>query len=88
MSTKHEIHIKCDCIKGSVVKRVRDPIFLDFVLNKPAGYKFFCEPELLHYDRTNKFVLNTITFCLKNDNHKEVIFNQETFTFTLWLIKI
>ena len=35
----------------------------------------------------NKSVLNTITFYLKDDNHKEVDFNGETLTFTVQMIK-
>ena len=36
----------------------------------------------------NKSVLNTISFCLEDDNNEEINFNQETLTFILQLIKI
>ena len=36
----------------------------------------------------NKSVLNTITFCLEDENHKEFNFNGETLTFTLQFYKI
>ena len=52
-----------------------------FVLNKPAGYKVFCEPETIHYKNINKTVLNTRTFYIEDDNNEEVDFNQETKTF-------
>ena len=42
------------------------------VLDKPSGYKVFCEPETIHYKKTNKSVLNTITFYLEDDKNKEV----------------
>ena len=67
---------------------VRQPILFSFVLDKPAGYKVFCEPETIHYKKINKSVLNNITIYLEDDNHQEVNFNGETLTFTLQMIKI
>ena len=47
-----------------------------------------CELETIHYEKTNKSVLNFITFYSEDDNNKEVNFNDETLTFTLQMIKI
>ena len=47
----NKIHLKCDCIDGSVVDGVRQPILFSFVLDKPAGYKVFCEPKTIHYKK-------------------------------------
>ena len=80
--------MKSDVINGSVVNGIRQPILYSFVLDKPSGYKIFCEPETIHYKKTNKSVLNTITFYLEDDSDKEVNFNEETLTFTLQMIKI
>ena len=88
LSNTNKIHLKCDAIDGSVVNGIRQPILYSFVLDKPAGYKVFSEPETIHYKKINKSVLNTITFYLEDDNNKEVDFNQETLTFTLQMIKI
>ena len=88
LSSTNKIHLKCDAIDGSVVNGVRQPILYSFVLDKPSGYKVFCEPETIHYKKINKSVLNTITFCLEDDNNKVVDFNRETMTFTLQMIKI
>ena len=88
LNTIDKIHLKCDCIDGSIQNGVRQPILYSFVLDKPSGYKVFCEPETIHYKKINKSVLNTITFYLEDDNNKEVDFNQETLTFTLQMIKI
>ena len=88
LSNTNKIHLKCDAIDGSVVNGIRQPILYSFVLDKPAGYKVFCEPATIHYKKINKSVLNTITFYLEDDNNKEVNFNEETLTFTLQLIKI
>ena len=88
LNTINKIHLKCDCIDGSVQDGVRQPILFSFVLDKPSGYKVFCQPETIHYKKTNKSVLNTITFYLEDDNNKEVNFNGETLTITLQMIKI
>ena len=80
--------MKCDCIDGNIQDGVRQPILFSFVLDKPARYKVFCEPETLHYKKIKKSVLNTITFCLEDENNEVVDFNGETFNFTLQMIKI
>ena len=86
--TINKIHLKCDCIDGSIQDGVRQPILFTFVLDKPSGYKIISEPETIHYKKINKSVLNSITFFLEDDNNKEVDFNQEMLTFTLQMIKI
>ena len=88
LNTTNNIHLKCDFIDGSIQNVLRQPILFTFVLDKPSGYKIFCEPETFHYKKINKSVLNFITFYLEDDNNKEVDFNQETLTFTLQMIKI
>ena len=88
LNTINKIHLKCDIIDGSIQDGVRQPIIFSFILDKPAGYKVFCEPETIHYKKLNKFVLNTITFYLEDDNNEEGNFNGETLTFTLQMIKI
>ena len=88
LNTINKIHLKCDCIYGSIQDGIRQPILFSFVLDKPSGYKVFCEPETIHYKKINKSVLNTITFYLEDDNNKVVDFNGETLNFTLEMIKI
>ena len=88
LNTINKIHLKCDCIDGSIQDGVRQPILFSFVLDKPSGYKIFCKPETIQYKKINKSVLNTITFYLEDNNNAEVDFNQETLTFTLQMIKI
>ena len=87
LGSTNKIHLKCDCIDGSVLNGLRQPVLCSFVLDKLAGYKIFSEPETIHYKKINKSVLNTITFYLEDDNNKEVDFNGETLTFTLQKIK-
>ena len=88
LNSTNKIHLKCDVIDGSIQNGLRQPILYSFVLDKPAGYKVFSEPETIHYKKINKSLLNTITFYLEDDNNKEVDFNGETLTFTLQMIKI
>ena len=88
LNTTNKIHLKCDCIDGSIQDEIRQPILYSFVLDKPSGYKIFSEPETIHYKKINKSVLNTIIFYLEDDNKKEIDFNGETLTFTLQMIKI
>ena len=88
LGSTNKIHLKCDCIDGSIQNGLREPILYSFVLEKLPGYKVFSEPETIHYKKINKSVLNTITFYLEDNDHKEVDFNGETLTFTLQMIKI
>ena len=62
LNTTNKIHLKCDCIDGSIQDGIRQPILFSFVLDKLSGYKIFCELETIHYKKINKSVLNTITF--------------------------
>ena len=88
LNTIDKIHLKCDAIDGSIRDGVRQPILFSFVLDKPSGYKVFCEPETIHIKKINKSVLNAITFYLEDNNNNEVDFNGETLTFALKMIKI
>ena len=88
LSTIDKIHLTCDCIDGSVLNSVRQPIVFCFVLDKSPGYKVFREPETIHYKKINKSVLNTISFYSENENNEEVNLNGETLTFPLQMIKI
>ena len=47
----------------------------------------FSQPEKFQFKKTNKSILNTITFHLRDDNNEEFDFIGETLTFTLQLIK-
>ena len=51
LNTIAKIHLKCDCIDGSFQNGLRQPILFSFILDKPAGYKVFCEPETIHYKK-------------------------------------
>ena len=83
-----KIHLKCDCIQGSIVNGVREPILYSFALSSPPGHKIYKEPRVKLFKKINKSVLSHITFYFEDDDHKAVDFNNETISFTCQLIKI
>ena len=83
-----KIHLKCDCIQGSIVNGIREPILYSFGLNTPPGYRIYKEPRVKLFKKVNKSVSSHITFYFEDDDHKAVDFNGETVSFTCQLIKI
>ena len=51
LNTIDKIHLKCDIIDGSIQDGVRQPILFSFVLDKPSGYKVFCQPETILFKK-------------------------------------
>ena len=83
-----KIHLKCDCVQGSIVNGIREPILYSFALSSPPGHKIYKEPRVKLFKKINKSVLSHITFYFEDDDHKPVDFNGETISFTCQLIKI
>ena len=83
-----KIHLKCDCIQGSILNGIREPILYSFALSAPPGHKIYKEPRVKLFKKINKSVLSHITFYFEDDDHKPVDFNNETISFTCQLIKI
>ena len=83
-----KIHLKCDCIQGSKVNGVREPIFFSFALSSPPGHKIYKEPTVKLFKKINKSILSHITFYFEDDDYKPVDFHNETVSFTCQLIKI
>ena len=83
-----KVHLTCDCIQGSIVNGVREPILYSFALSSPPGHKIYKEPRVKLFKKINKSVLSHITFYFEDDDHKPVDFNGETISFTCQLIKI
>ena len=82
-----KIHLKCDCIHGSIVNGIREPILYSFALSSP-GHKIYKEPRVKLFKKVNKSVLSHITFYFEDDDYKPVDFHGETISFTCQLIKI
>ena len=59
-----KVHLKCDCIQGSIVNGIREPILYSFVLSSPPGHKIYKEPRVKLFKKVNKSVLSHITFYL------------------------
>ena len=83
-----KVHLKCDCIDGSIVDGVREPILYSFDLGSPPGHKIYKEPGVKLFKKINKPVLSHVTFYLEDDDHKPVDFNGELISFTCQLFKI
>ena len=83
-----KVHLKCNCIQGSIVNGVREPILYSLPLSSPPGHKINKEPRIKLFKKVNKSVLSHITFYIEDDDYKPIDFNGETISFTCQLIKI
>ena len=52
-----KIHLKCDCINGSVVNGIREPILCSFGLSSPPGHKSLKEPRVKLFQKINRSIL-------------------------------
>ena len=46
MITTDKVHLKCDCVDGSIVNGIREQILFSFNLSAPPGYKIIKDPIL------------------------------------------
>ena len=76
-----KIHLKCDCIQGSIVNGTREPILYSFAFSSPPGHKMYKEPRVKLFKKVIKSVLSHITFYFEDDDHKPVGFDGETVSF-------
>ena len=83
-----KVHLKCDCINGSIINGIRKPILYSFGPSSPLRHKIYKHTRVKLFKKTKKSVLSHITFYLEDDDHKAVNFNRETITCTSQLIKI
>ena len=83
-----KIHLKGDCIQGSILNGIQQPILYSFALSSPPGHKIYKEPRIKLFKKVNKSVLSHITFYFEDDEYKPVDFHNETISFTCQLIKI
>ena len=88
ITTTDKVHLKCDCVDGSIVNGIREQILFSFNLSAPPGYKIIKEPNVILYKKINKTRLDSIQFFLEDNNHNPVDFNSEILTFTIQIIKI
>ena len=83
-----KVHLKCDCIQGSIVNGIREPVLYSFALSSPPGQKIYKKLRVKHFRKTNKSIVSHIKFYFEDDDHKSVDFNGETISFTCQLIKV
>ena len=57
ITTTDKVHLKCDCVDGSIVNGIREQILFSFNLSAPPGYKIIKEPNIILYkkNKQNKF---------------------------------
>ena len=77
-----KVHLKCDCIQGSIMNGTREPILCSFALSSPLGHKMYKKPRIKLFKKVKKSVLSQISFYLEDDDHKPVDFKNETISFT------
>ena len=63
-----KVHLICDCINGSIVNGVREPILFSFALSSPPGHKIYKEPRIKLFNEVNKPIISHITFYFEDDN--------------------
>ena len=49
ISSIYKVHLKWDCVDGSIVNGIREQILISFNLSAPPGYKIIKEPNIILY---------------------------------------
>ena len=60
-----KVHLKCDCVDGSIVNGKREQILFSFNQSAPPGYKIIKEPNTILYKKVDKTRLDSIQFFYK-----------------------
>ena len=82
-----KVHLKCDCVKGSILNGVRENVLYTFCVHKHPGHEIKKEPTVKVFRKVKKSVLSLIPFYL-DDDHKPVDFNGGTISFKCQLVNI
>ena len=51
ITTTDKVHLKCDCVDGSIVNGIREQILFSFNLSAPPGYKIIKDPNVILYEK-------------------------------------
>ena len=62
ISSVDKVHLKCNCVDGSIVNGIREQILFNFNLSAPPGYKVINNPTTVLYKKINKTRLDQIHF--------------------------
>ena len=85
ITTIDKVHLKCDCVDGSIVNGIQGQILSSFNLSAPPEYKIIRERNIIFCKKTR---LDKVQFFLEDNNHNPVDFKSGTSTFTIQIIKI
>ena len=89
ITTTDKVHLKCDCVDGSIVNDKREQNLLRFFfLVLLRDKKSIKEPNIILYKKINKTRLDKIQFFLQDNNHNRVDFNRETLTLSIHPFKM
>ena len=58
-----KIPLKGDCINGSIVNGIREPVLYSSGLSSLPGHKIYEQPRVKFFKNINKSVLSHNTFC-------------------------
>ena len=56
-----KVHLNCDCITGSIINGVREPILYSFGLSPPPVHKIFTDSRVKLFKKIYKAVFSHIT---------------------------
>ena len=88
LSTIDKIHLKYDCINGSIINGFQQPTVYSVVLNKLPDFEVFCELETLQYKNNIQICFEFCNIFFEDDDQERDKFNVETLNFTLQMIGI
>ena len=49
ITTTEKVHLKFNCVDGSIVNGIREQCLFSFNLSAPPGYKIIKEPNIILY---------------------------------------
>ena len=83
-----KVHLKSDCINGSIVNGTREFLSYSFALDKPSRHKRNKGARMKLFKKIKNSLLSHIKIYLEDEHHKPVDFNGKTISFTYQLVKI
>ena len=81
------VHLKCDCIVGSLLNGIGHSILYSFAWYNLPGHKNFKEPRVKLFEKTKKSVLFHTSFYVQDGDNRPIDFERESVSFTCQLIK-
>ena len=87
ITSRDKVHLKRDCVDGSIVNGIEEQIIF-FNLNVPSEKNNFERDHDCFKKTTKKTNLDHIQIFLEDSKHTPIVFNNESLTFTIQIIKI